>query len=197
MGDDTNLPILCPQVRKTCKFKTLLLELRTGNYVVVTNLQIYHPTFYLLCDAGTDTLQTVFLFFQLPYCWVHQFWGLMEPKGWKSEKGIDSLNCSFYRPTVLNCSIHNWFLSSAYFRQSKTSLFIAAQQYPYWLRHALSSEVQAPALEDLFFKLVVSLIILINLFHLLSLPQGSSCFLKSLFILSVYPYVFLNSLIPT
>lgn len=62
MGDDTNLPILCPQVRKTYKFKTLLLELRTGNYVVVTNLQIYHPTFYLLCDARTGTLQTVFLF---------------------------------------------------------------------------------------------------------------------------------------
>lgn len=48
MGDDTNLPILCPQVRKTFKFKTLLLELRTGNYVVVTNLQILHSICFVM-----------------------------------------------------------------------------------------------------------------------------------------------------
>lgn len=166
-------------MRKTYKFKTLLLELRTGNYVVVTNLQIYHPTFYLLCDARTGTLQTVFLFFQLPYCWVHQFWGLMEPKGWKSEKGIDSLNRSFYWPIVLNCSIHNWFLSSGYFWQSQNQPLYSCSAIPTlatscsFLRGP-SPSTGRPVLPTCSFSNNSSL------FHLLSPPQGSSCFLKSL-----------------
>lgn len=173
-----------------------LFSLSSGNYVVVTNLQIYHPTFYLLCDAGTGTLQTVFLFFQLPYCWVHQFWGLMEPKGWKNEKGIDSLNRSFYWPTVLNCSMHNWFLSSAYFWQSQNQSLYSCSAIPPLATscsfpRGSSPSTGRPVLPTCSFSNNSSL------FHLLSPPQGSSAFWSHyVYIISV-PLCFLNSPIPT